>query len=502
VRTAAAAVLALSVFVAASCGGAAPSRLDGSDRRTLSGLGISVELPPGWIGRIRPSREGLPALQAASFPLPANDSEDGQVAQESIGTSGTYVNLLDLGPHSEDADWRPVSGPVIVERSSLGAPKPPQHYAPVVLATTRNLLIDGRARRLTVFIGFADVENGSLAEVNALLHSMSLSAPPEPSDMAGPEPGGNAVSGYGIRMRLPPGWNGSVTRGVLQAASFPLSPGDAPDTARSDMGSEDALITLFEHDPSEAPFVTSGFPVVVDAPEFVPPEPGTAVQTSLGRARGALTHGITGRSFVAKGREFVLWVESGTRPPARSTLEALNQALATLQIEPGDFYPGTVEPATFVSAPDWYTGTNGPGEAHPDGEQTRSWASTVPVLDEPFGFAQRTLESIPDHGIVIVVQLSRTSVAPPTAPDHNFPVLRPPYRLSQAHVSDSWEGQVRDLPEYAILSRVPRGQGQYNADIRVFFGRPHPTAEQLERAQAELDRLRLPDWGGWELEEH
>jgi hypothetical protein len=491
VRTAAAAVLALSVFVAAGCGSVSRESQDSDERRTLSGLGITVELPPGWIGRIRPSREGLPVLQAASFPLPANDSEDGQVAQEIIGTRGIYVNLLDLGPHSEDADWRPVRGPVMVERSGLGASNPPQRETPALLATTRNLLIDGRARRLTVFIGSADLENRGLAEVNALLHSLSLSAPPAPADAAGSEPGDKVVSEYGIRMRLPPGWSGSVTRGVLQAASFPLPPGDAPGAARRNIGPEEVLITLFEHDSDEAPFVTSGFPVVVDASEFVPPEPGTAAKTSL-------THGMTGRSFVLQDREFVLWVESGTRPPAPSTLEALNEALATLQIERGDFYPGTVEPATFAAASGWHTGTGGSGEARPDGDQTWSWAGTVPVLDEPFSFAQRTLESLPDDGIVIVVQLSRNSIAPPTASDRNFPVLQPPYQLSQAHVSEAWEGQVRDLPEYVILSRVRKGQ--YNAEIRVFFGRPDPTAEQLGRAQAELDRLRLPDWPPWEAD--
>ena len=29
------------------------------------------------------------------------------------------------------------------------------------------------------------------------------------------------------------------------------------------------------------------------------------------------------------------------------------------RVEPGDFYPGEVEPATFAPAPGWYTGTTG-----------------------------------------------------------------------------------------------------------------------------------------------
>ena len=60
-----------------------------------------------------------------------------------------------------------------------------------------------------------------------------------------------------------------------------------------------------------------------------------------------------------------------------------------------------------------------------------------------------------------------------------------------------WEGQIRDLPQHRLLTRVPE---QYEVELRVYFGRQDPTAEMLERAQAQLDRLELPQWGPWELE--
>ena len=41
--------------------------------------------------------------------------------------------------------------------------------------------------------------------------------------------------------------------------------------------------------------------------------------------------------------------------------------------------------------------------------------------------------------------------------------------------------------------------GQYDVDVRVYFGQAEPTAEMLDRAEDELDRLELPDWGPWEL---
>jgi hypothetical protein len=55
---------------------------------------------------------------------------------------------------------------------------------------------------------------------------------------------------------------------------------------------------------------------------------------------------------------------------------------------------------------------------------------------------------------------------------------------------------VGNLSEHRLWTRVER---QYDVDLRVYFGRPDPTGEMLARAQAELDRLVLPDWGAWEL---
>ena len=56
----------------------------------------------------------------------------------------------------------------------------------------------------------------------------------------------------------------------------------------------------------------------------------------------------------------------------------------------------------------------------------------------------------------------------------------------------------RELPApWAMAVRV---EGQYDVDLRVYFGQPDPGGEMLAEAQAELDRLELPDWGTWELE--
>ena len=61
----------------------------------------------------------------------------------------------------------------------------------------------------------------------------------------------------------------------------------------------------------------------------------------------------------------------------------------------------------------------------------------------------------------------------------------------RAQVERSWEGQIGEIPLYLVLGRVGH---RYDVEIRAFFGRPHPTAAQRARANAELRRLELPAW--------
>jgi hypothetical protein len=195
---------------------------------------------------------------------------------------------------------------------------------------------------------------------------------------------------------------------------------------------------------------------------------------------------LTGRSFVAGGRKFVLSVASGSLPPNPATLAEANGALAALRVEPGDFYPGTVEPATFAPASGWSTGTSGLTDVEPEGEQTTTWASTVAYRDAPDQFPpHETLAALPPDGIAIVAWLSR---APGRRSE--LPAGAPPFRLDEAQTS-SFEGVPDDRATYRILARAP---DRFDVTLWVFFGRANPDSAQLARAQAELDRLRLPDW--------
>lgn len=305
---------------------------------------------------------------------------------------------------------------------------------------------------------------------------------------------------YGIAVTLPAGWDGRLARGALHAASFPLL-GDAPGWTRDAakrLEPDDLLVTLFENEPRRSPPLELGDypeldgPLRLGADVFAPFDGITEDSRSTG-------HGYAQRTFQLAGRFFVLFAEAGKRVPPAAALGTLNDLLASLAVEPGDFFPGTVAPARFPQQEGWFVGTGGADEARAEGEFTTAWAATIPYADEwnalpPF----ETLRRLPRDGIVIWVGLSRSNRFPPRPEgDATFPAREPPFSLDDFEPRAGWEGQVRDLPEHLLLATV---RGQYNLDLRVYFGQPDPSDAMLSEAQDTIDRLKLPDWGPWERE--
>jgi hypothetical protein len=295
------------------------------------------------------------------------------------------------------------------------------------------------------------------------------------------------AAGYGLTIVVPDGWDGSVSRGAVRLANRSLP---SPVLGWRELEPDEVVVEIRERDPSAHPQVE--FPAVAGSSElaitgFDPPEPGTYPEQ----------HGVVVRPFSLHGRYFVLFAQAGTRPVSDETVRAVNEALATLTVEPGDFYDDQVEPASFPPGPGWYPGSSGAQPIRPEGEWATSWASTIPYRDEWRDLPpQRTLEALPGDGLVIWLALSR--FWDPGVPGQRFPAHDLPYDLSDFERHPGWEGQVRDIPEYRLWTRVP---DRYEVDVRVYFGRPDPTPEMLERAQEELNGLRLPDWGPWELRE-
>jgi len=301
---------------------------------------------------------------------------------------------------------------------------------------------------------------------------------------SGDTPGGQ----YGLTITAPSGWHATIARGAIRFANRDV-PALALCGGPRALEPADLVVDVLERDPppEERSFFTPlDRPPQLAPEDFRAPEPGTYPED----------HGAARVPFSLAGRFFDLFAESGSRPIAPAVAAQANEILATLAVEPGDLYPGEVEPASFATAEGWHTGSSGSRPVGADGDWTASWAATVPYRD-PWNALpmQETLATLPADGIVVWLSLSR--FCDPNGPGQRWPVHSRPYRLADFEVLPGWEGQVRDLPEYRLWTRV---EGQYEVDARVYFGRPDPSEDMLARAQEEIDRLRLPDWGPWELE--
>ncbi|MFN2469522.1 MAG: hypothetical protein ABR583_00720 [Gaiellaceae bacterium] len=324
-----------------------------------------------------------------------------------------------------------------------------------------------------------------LAAAAALLTFAGCGAATEPHEQGGDR----TLARYGIEMALPGDWTGSINRGALVAATFDLRIEDAQwwERARKGMGGGDMLLTLHEHEPADETGVEEAFPRLQGKLElrrerFVRPEgwpPGYR------EAR---------RNIALSGRYFTVFVLARTPPPA-DALADLNEALATLRVQPGDFYAGSVQPPLFPERAGWHVGSTPGAPVRADGDFLAAWAATVPYRDEPLSVPRQTMEQLPPGGIVMTVWLSRHNRWPPTLPNPEAPALQSPFRLSQLTPRERAGHLPRDLPIHHLFARAP---GAYYIEVWLAFGREMPTPEQRREADAMLQALRLPDWGPWE----
>jgi hypothetical protein len=321
-------------------------------------------------------------------------------------------------------------------------------------------------------------------------------------DAAGAGGPGKLGPRYGLSITLPAGWHGRISRGAVQAAAFPLAAeasGWIHERASTSLAEDDIVVTLFEAAPENEspPNDPAAYPPLTGALAFEAADFDSWDGVTEDSKLSGLGYGRT--SFELSGRLFVAFVETGSWPPTPSTLAGLNELLGSLEVEPGDFYPGIVEPPRFRPRGGWLVGDSGPADVDADGEFTTAWAATLPWSDDWNALpASGTLGQLPRNGIAIWVLAQRDNRFVPTPEgDRWHPPDASPFRLADFEHRPMWEGQVRDLPEYVLWRTVRSG---YRIDLRVYFGRPDPTPDIRAEAQAMLDGLPLPDWGPWALE--
>lgn len=174
------------------------------------------------------------------------------------------------------------------------------------------------------------------------------------------------VSGFGLRVTLPAGWDGrlyrrpptapgEVTTPIFHAASFPLPPlrGDFGAGAVERMTEGDVFVALLEYGPDS-----------VGSPLFAQQSPPRAISASEFRSN-ALHRPIAGlaalqRFFTAAGRAFTLYVVIGSIDGAARLVRPVNQILGGLMVDTG--HPGLYlvgPPAARTHSGDTTTGGSG-----------------------------------------------------------------------------------------------------------------------------------------------
>jgi hypothetical protein len=260
--------------------------------------------------------------------------------------------------------------------------------------------------------------------------------------VASPAP--NVVHGYGMSLTVPAGWHGSVTHGLvrLRGEGVKLWIRETSSTRRPD------------------PFFRHRLVPMLHESDF------RSVEHHLG--------------FTLSGRRFSLLPFPAR--PSTATLGAVNAALRSFTVKPGNYYGQRLPPAGFQARPGWSVGSRG-GKLLAEGGQTSTWAATVPYRDPPLQIPpSRTLTRLQGNGIIIWVSLSRDS-ALRVRPVNSL-------RIRPRLIGNNFEG----LPRAIGLYRASVRKTGYDLDLWVFFKTVHPSAKVIGRAQVELNRLQLPVW--------
>jgi hypothetical protein len=146
----------------------------------------------------------------------------------------------------------------------------------------------------------------------------------------------------------------------------------------------------------------------------------------------------------------------------------------------------TLTPVRFAATPGWKVGV-GRSHACPGVSATRcsrvtSWAATVRWSDCVDCLPHKTVAALPAGGIAIQLSLIREN--PPVVKE----TLAWPPQVRATGVVSPFEGLPSRIGVYQRFARV----GPFEVYVLVLFGRNHPDARQIARANAELRTAKLP----------
>jgi hypothetical protein len=150
----------------------------------ISGYGITVDLPPGWEGRIYRRPEGDPTLHAGNFSLPVEDGDFGTRALDAMRSGGVFLvateydrALAGVGLFSQEA---PVPLPATSELNAWALLR----VRPGQFGIQRFMTVGGRAFCVYVVVGTVPGTSALLAAANRVLRSLAIAPVGQSSDQA------------------------------------------------------------------------------------------------------------------------------------------------------------------------------------------------------------------------------------------------------------------------------------------------------------------------------
>jgi hypothetical protein len=149
--------------------------------------------------------------------------------------------------------------------------------------------------------------------------------------------------------------------------------------------------------------------------------------------------------------------------------------------------PLALAPVQFTPGHGWHAGHNRvhacPGVARSRCEQVTSWAATARWRDCAVCIPpRRTLARLAPGGVAIQLTLARER-----RPYFAHALAWPP-RIRRSDVKGPIEGGPERIGSVQKFGRLDG----FDAYLYLFFGRRHPSAAQLARANAELRSAKLP----------
>lgn len=146
----------------------------------ISYLGLAVDLPPGWDGRIyrRPAvaagEQTNPVLHAANFPLPETRGDFGGGAVELMTARDAFVALVEYDAASARTPMFARPGFPLQLTAAVFAPNQLQRALPGQAGVQRFFSERGRAFCLYVVVGSYAARAVLLPQVNAVLATLQV----------------------------------------------------------------------------------------------------------------------------------------------------------------------------------------------------------------------------------------------------------------------------------------------------------------------------------------